>query len=103
MDGKEISHRACLELAPDHQVDRQLEDQAGARWVDTQAGAPQYWMGTMTGAPQWIGTTVVEPQKWIGTTVGAQWDWARLQPPVQRGPACVKVFSAFGIVMVLSK
>ena len=92
MDGKEISHRACLELAPDHQVDRQLEDQAGARWVDTQAGAPQYWMGTMAGAPEWI-----------GTTVEAQWDSAKLQSPVQRGPACVKVFSAFGIVMVLSK
>ena len=74
------------------QVDIQLEDQVGARWVGTLAGAPQLWVGTLVGV-LW----------WIGTTVGAQWDSARLQPPVQRGPEGFNFILACGVVMVVTR
>ena len=61
------------------QVDIQSEDQVGARWVDTQAEAPQ----------------------WTGIMVGAQWDLAKLQLHAQRGPAGVNFILACGIMMVV--
>ena len=63
--------------APDHQVGRQLVDPAGVQWVGTLAGAPLL----------------------LGTMAGALWGSARLQPPVQRGPASVNLISTFvGII-----